>query len=59
MEQRESTLSELALSGRDAVRSNLADAELARLKSLRDARVRALLARRSGRPRTATEAEAR
>ena len=47
MEQLESTQAAIAPAGRDLMRSHLADAELARLKSLRDARVRALLARRS------------
>jgi hypothetical protein len=47
MEQLESTRSAIAMTGRDAVRSNLADAELAHLKALRDARVRALFARRA------------
>ncbi len=46
MERLEPAQPAIAPAGRDAMRSNLGDAELANLKALRDARVRTLLARR-------------
>jgi hypothetical protein len=59
MEQLESTQAAIAPAGHDLMRSHLADAELARLKALRDARVRALLAHRTPHTNTATDAEIR